>query len=96
MVFIVQWCKRSSINTTLTKFLEAEERFMFGIGMLLPAGSCDVSVLESSPLNTVSELTATRKSSTSGWSWESSLGERTVQTETGNQVGSFMFKSRSF
>ena len=35
-ITILQWCKRSSINTTLTKFLLAEERFMFGIGMLLP------------------------------------------------------------
>ena len=33
-------------------------------------------VFESSPLNTVSERTATRESATSGWVWESSLGER--------------------
>ena len=34
-ITIMQWCKRSSINTTLTKFLLAEERFI-GIGMFLP------------------------------------------------------------
>ena len=34
--------------------------------------------------------------SSSGWSWESSLGEKTLgtrRTETGNQVVSFMLKS---
>ena len=35
-ITIVQWCKRSSINTTLTKFLLDEELFIFGIVMLLP------------------------------------------------------------
>ena len=35
-IMIVQWCKQLSIKTTLTKFLSVEERFMFGIGMLLP------------------------------------------------------------
>ena len=36
LITIVQWCKRSSINTTLTKLILPEERFMFRIGMLLP------------------------------------------------------------
>ena len=35
-ITMVQWCKRSSIKTTLTKFLSTEEHFMFGIRMLLP------------------------------------------------------------
>ena len=35
-ITIVQWGKRSSINTLLTMFLSAEERFMFRIGMWLP------------------------------------------------------------
>ena len=34
-ITIVQWCERSSMNTTLTRFLSAEERFMFRMGMLL-------------------------------------------------------------
>ena len=33
---IVQWCKWLSINTTLTKLISAEERFVFGMGILLP------------------------------------------------------------
>ena len=48
-ITIVQWCKCSSINTTLTKFLSAEEGYMFRIRMLLPGCSGDVSVLQSSP-----------------------------------------------
>ena len=71
---------------------------MLRIGMLLPGP-------RSSPLNTVSEPTATHESATvtSGWVSESSLSEnewyeRDLQesTETWNQVGWFLLKSRSF
>ena len=44
-------------------------------------------------------LASQRNSATSGRSWETSLGERTIRTgrtETGNQVSSFMFMFMSF
>ena len=95
-ITIVKWCKRSSIYTTLTKFLKLRSESCTESGCCCPAGSRDFSVFESSPLNshwTNGDLVSQHYSATSGWSWESSLGERTIrtrQTETGNQVGLFM------
>ena len=71
---------------------------MFGIGTWLPGW---LSWLLSPRVFTAkhSHLTNGDSATSSGWSWESSLREQTIRTrrtETGNQVGSFMLKSRSF
>ena len=81
-IAIVQWCKRSSVNTTLTKFLSAEERF--NVQNRDVVAQLALATSQSSSLHhlTVGERTATRESvsATSGRVWESSLGERTSRT----------------
>ena len=97
---------RAMVQTVINQhnIPSAEECFMLGIGMLLPSwllwllSPWVFSAKHSQWTNSDSQVSVS-DSAIGGWSWESSLREqtrRTRQTEMGNQVSSFLLKSRSF